>query len=226
MRSQKVLSNQQIKWYDEETTRLNYQVIFNEAKESSNDTVFDEAELKNRLETRDAAWKKKLQQEKEKAYREGFEAGQAEGYEAAHQETDAKLEVIRTSIKQGHEEWRQRQEILEPGMLDLAFELSEAILGIPVEDEQLRKNMLDTLRPIFQKLDGASKPIIKVCASDLEPVKKLQEEFASELTMYFEVQSDCNPGEFILETNEETIVHKFREMLKELKKNLSLPTWK
>lgn len=226
MRSQKVLSNQQIKWYDEETTRLNYQVIFNEAKESSSDALFDEAEIRRRLETRDVAWKKKLEQEKEKAYRAGYEAGLAEGYETAHKETDAKLEVIRNSIRDGHEEWRQRQEILEPGMLDLAFELSEAILGIPVEDEQLRKNMLDTLRPIFQKLDGASKPVIKVCESDLEPVKALKEEYASELTMYFEVQSDCNPGEFILETDDETIVHKFREMLKELKKNLSLPTWK
>jgi flagellar assembly protein FliH len=226
MRSQKVLSNQQVKWYDEETTRLNYQVIFNEAKESSNESVFDEAELKSRLEMRDTAWKKKLQQEKEKAYREGFEAGQAEGYETAHQETDAKLEVIRTAIKEGHEEWQQRQEILEPGILDLAFELSEAILGIPVQDEQLRNNMLDTLRPIFQKLDNASRPVIKVCESDLEPVKALKEEFASELTMYFEVQNDCNPGEFILETDDETIVHQFREMLKELRKNLSLPTWK
>lgn len=226
MRSQKVLSNQQIKWYDEGTTRLNYQLIFNEAKEDSKESLYNENEIKKRLESRDAAWKKKLQQAKKEAYKDGFEAGKQEGIQEAGKEIDAKLNVIRNAIEDGHAEWKQRQEIIEPGMLDLVFEISESILGVPVRDEKIRKQLLETLRPIFQKLDESCKPIIKVCEKDLEPVKALKEEYAPKMTMHFEVNEDCNPGEFILDTDDETIVHKFREMLKEFKKNLSLPTWK
>ncbi|HBQ59773.1 MAG TPA: hypothetical protein DD671_09150 [Balneolaceae bacterium] len=67
--------------------------------------------------------------------------------------------------------------------------------------------------------------MVKVSSCDLGLVKKLQEDHAPEMTMYIEVDAECNPGEFELENEQETIVHKFREMLKEFKKNLSLPTW-
>lgn len=226
MRNQKVFNTDQVKWYDDGLTRLNYQMIFNEAKESEEeDERFDHEELRARLDERDELWKRKLKQEKEKAFEEGFKTGKGEGIEAARKEIDNKLEVIRTAIDNGHEEWQQRQQMIEPGILDLAFDISEAILGIPVKDEKIRASLTEKLTPIFQKLDQSSKPILKVSAFDFEHVQELKEEYAAELTMYIQTDESCNPGEFELDTNDETIVHKFREMLKEFKKNLSLPTW-
>lgn len=226
MRGQKVLNTNQVKWYDNGLTRLNYQMIFNEANAAEEEVDnFDQEELKAKLDERDEFWKKKLKQEKEQAFAEGFENGKVEGLEIARNEIDGKIEVIRTAIDEGHREWQQRMEMIEPGVLDLAFDISEAILGIPVQHEKLTASLVEKLTPIFQKLDQSSKPMLRVSENDLEHVQELKEEYASELTMYIEVDENCNPGEFELDTNDETIVHKFREMLKEFKKNLSLPTW-
>ncbi|MEX2479030.1 MAG: FliH/SctL family protein [Gracilimonas sp.] len=225
MRSQKVLNNDQVKWYDGGQTRLNYQMIFNEVEEKEEASGVDFEELEARLNERDQSWKIKLQAEKEKAFAAGFETGRSDGLEAARNEIDGKLEVIRSAIEKGHEEWRQRQEMIEPGILDLAFEISETILGIPVKNKKVRQNLTNKLTPIFRKLDQGSKPILKVSAYDLEHVQELKEEYASKITMFIESDEACNPGEFELDTDDETIVLKFKEMLKEFKKNLGLPSW-
>ncbi|MEX0722422.1 MAG: FliH/SctL family protein [Gracilimonas sp.] len=225
MRSQKVLNNDQVKWYDGGQTRLNYQMIFNEVEEKEEASGVDFEELEARLNERDQSWKIKLQAEKEKAFAAGFETGRSDGLEAARNEIDGKLEVIRSAIEKGHEEWQQRQEMIEPGILDLAFEISETILGIPVKNKKVRQNLTNKLTPIFRKLDQGSKPILKVSAYDLEHVQELKEEYASKITMFIESDEACNPGEFELDTDDETIVLKFKEMLKEFKKNLGLPSW-
>lgn len=227
MRSQKVLNTDQVNWYDDGLTRLTYQMIFNEPDElKEEDESFDHEELETRLDERDEYWKKKLQQERKKAYAKGFETGKNEGLDNARKEIDGKLEVIRTAIDSGHKEWQKRMDIIEPGVLDLAFDISETILGIPVQDEKVRVSMTEKLTPILQKLDQSSKPILRVSEYDFEHVQNLKEEFACELTMFIQTDENCNPGEFELDTNDETFVHKFREMLNEFKKNLSLPTWK
>ncbi|MFP8488661.1 FliH/SctL family protein [Gracilimonas sp. Q87] len=226
MKSQNVLNTNQVKWYENGVTRLNYQMIFNEPAESDGElNNLDHEELEYRLNKRDEFWKQKLKKEKETAFTEGFEKGKIEGLEIARNEIDGKLDVIQAAIKKGHEEWKRRTEMIEPGVLDLAFDISEAILGIPVRDQKVRSNMTEKLTPIFQKLDQSSKPIIRVSEYDFEHVKELKEEYASKLTMFLETDEKCNPGEFELDTNDETIVHKFQEMLMEFKKNLSLPTW-
>ena len=225
MSSHKVFSNQQIKWQEGEGTRLNYQMLFQEKKQEEEKLQFDSEELLARLNQRDQKWKKRLKQEKEKAYQEGFAAGQIEGEEKADGKIDSKIKVIKSAIAQGHQEWRERQQLIEPGVLDLAFEVCEAILGLPLVRDELTQNLEEQLVPIFRKLDRESRPIIKVSNDDLEFVQRLKDKHVPEMTMYIEADEGCNPGEFELDTDQETIVHKFREMLKEFKKNLSLPTW-
>lgn len=225
MSAHKVFSNNQIKWQDGEDTRLNFRMLFQEKKEEEEKLQFDSDELLERLSKRDEKWKKRLRQEKEKAYLEGVEAGKKEGFSKAEAEVDSKIKVLKSAVAQGHQEWRERQQLLEPGVMDLTFEICEAILGIPLEREELSKNLEEQLISIFRKLDRESRPVVKVSSCDLDLVKKLQEVHAPEMTMYIEADEECNPGEFELETDQETIVHKFREMLKEFKKNLSLPSW-
>ena len=225
MSTHKVFSDQQIKWQDGDGSRLNYQMLFQEKEQEEERLQFDTDALRERLSFRDEKWKKRLKQEKEKAFQEGLEAGRKEGFKEAEAEIDSKIKVVKSAIAQGHQEWRARQQLLEPGVLDLTFEICEAILGIPIEREELSKNLEGQLIPIFRKLDRESRPVVKVSSCDLGLVKKLQEDHAPEMTMYIEVDAECNPGEFELENEQETIVHKFREMLKEFKKNLSLPTW-
>ena len=178
------------------------------------------------LDERDARWKRKLEQVRSEAYTEGFNAGQTEGIETARAEIDQKIGVIRQALSEAHTEWKVRQEMLEPGLLDMVFEISESILGIPVENPAIRASLEEKLAPLLQKINEQSKPILWVCESDLEYVQALKDDFSKSMVLNIQTSEECNPGEFKLETQEETVVHNFREMLNEFKKTLALPSWK
>lgn len=223
MRSSKVFNNQQISWLEEGQTKLSYQMLF---KEEENLELDENVDLVTHLNNRDEKWKNKLKVEREKIYKEAYEVGKAVGLQEAREEIDAKIKLIKSAIELGHEEWKNRQRIIDPGLLDLAFEIAEAILGIPVENEAIRIKIREQLVPIFQKLDDQTKPVLKISETDLEFVKDLKNEFADRLTVHISGSKKCNPGEFELETSDEIIVHKFCEILNGFKSSLTLPSWK
>ncbi|MGN8226751.1 FliH/SctL family protein [Gracilimonas sp. BCB1] len=228
MRTQKVLDNNQISWFNEGSKRLNYQMIFNESEVRNEEDEYSEktTDINELLDERDSRWKRKLEQVRNEAYAEGFNAGQTEGIEKARSEIDDKISVIKEAMTQAHEEWKTRQQILEPGLLDMVFEISESILGIPVENPAIRESLEEKIVPLLQKINEQSKPILWVCEDDLEFVQALKDDFSKSMVLNMQVSEDCNPGEFRLETQEETVVHNFREMLDEFKKTLALPSWK
>ncbi|MEQ8525946.1 FliH/SctL family protein [Gracilimonas sp.] len=228
MRNQKVLQKNQISWFNEGSKRLNYQMIFNESEVKNEEDEYTEesTDINQLLDERDARWKRKLEQVRAEAYTQGFNAGQTEGLNTARSEIDQKLAVIRQALDKAHEEWKARQEMLEPGLLDMVFEISESILGIPVENPAIRESIEEKLTPLLQKVNEQSKPILWVAEEDLEFTKSLKDDFSKSMVLNIQTSEECNPGEFKLETNEETVVHNFREMLQEFKKTLMLPSWK
>ena len=228
MRNQKVLQNNQISWFNEGSTRLNYQMIFNESEVEKETDEYEEepTDINQLLDERDARWRRKLEQVRSEAYDEGFAAGQTQGLETARAEIDDKLSVLRQALAEAHAEWKERQEMLEPGLLDMVFDITESILGIPVENPAIRESIEDKLTPLLQKINEESKPILWVAEEDLEFVQALKDDFSQSMVLNIQTSDDCNPGEYRLETNEETVVQNFREMLHEFKKTLALPSWK
>lgn len=230
MRNQKVLNNNQIQWYDEgSSTRLNYQMIFNELEKEEpkkKETNYsDSQELTRMLDERDARWKNKVEQTREKAYNEGYEKGKEEALEQARSEIDAKLAGIKEIMMEGQQRWAEHQRMLEPGLMDMVFEICESIMGIPVENPEVRKTMNEKLGSLLQKVDEHTKPMLLVSNEDYEYVGEIVEEFAPNTTIFVRKEPGLNPGEFKLETNEEIVVHTFREMLDDFKKSLTLPSW-
>lgn len=224
MRNQKVFNTNQVNWYDNGSTRLNYQMLFQEPEEQAEDHP-ESIDLEERLNERDEKWRNKLKIAEEKAYKEGYETGRAEGLETARNEIDAKIAVIKSALEDGQEVWQRRQNMIQPGLLDLAFDIAETILGIPVDHERIRPEMEDKLGPLLQKLDEEVKPVVQVHPQEMEFVDKLIEEYVPTLTINVKAEEHCKPGEFILDTENETVVHKFQDMLKEFKKELDAPTW-
>lgn len=228
MRNQKVLQNNQINWFDEGSTRLNYQMIFNEVaeKEAATEEYEEQEDVTALLQERDERWKNKMKEVRDNALAEGLELGRSEGLEQARIEMKEKFSVIQKAIDAGHREWQKRNRILEPGLLDMVFEISEEILGIPVENPGIRKSIEEKLTPLLQKVDEQSRPILWVAQEDLQYIEKIKDDFSKSMVINIQPSPDCNPGEFRLETNEETVVQNFREMLTEFRKSLSLPSWK
>ncbi|SMO81715.1 FliH/SctL family protein [Gracilimonas mengyeensis] len=222
----KVINNNQINWYDDGKTRLSYQMLFEEEEEVVEALSYDPKELEEKLNERDRKWRNKLNIARDKAYQEGLEAGREEGLKQAREEIDAKINTVCTAVEKGHQEWQKRQKMMDPVLIELVFEITEKILGIPVEKEDMRAKLEEQLVPVLQKLDETSKPFVTVSEQDLDIVKRWIKENNPNLTVHLKSDPDCNPGEFEVDTQHETIVHKFREMFNEFKKNLSLPTWK
>lgn len=227
MRNQKVLQHNQIDWYEEESTRLNFQMIFNEAEEKAAEEIDGpQANVEEVIRRRDAKWQKKLEQSTADAHKAGFEEGLQAGLEQARQEIDAKLKHVAQTLEAGHQQWQKNQELLEPGILDMAFEIAESILGIPVENPAIRTTLENELAPLLNKINAEVRPVLWVAESDLEVAEAMREELSEHTPFQLMSCAECKPGEFKLETDEETITHNLKEMLHDFRENLSLPSWK
>ena len=96
MKSQKVLDNNQVNWFEGKGTRLNYQMIFNEGTETQEkaedkkelEPEKEQINLSEALAERDKKWKIKVQNTKEEAWKEGFEEGKKQGFEEAEAQID------------------------------------------------------------------------------------------------------------------------------------------
>lgn len=234
MGEQKILDSNQISWYGDGDTRLDYQVAFSnkgdhkcqtegEHEESKEDKQIDVSAL---LRERDARWKKRLKKAREASFAKGFRDGKKQGAEEALKEADKRVNAIEKMFEEAHQEWVSRHEALNPGLLDLVFELAETIMGLPVGAPEVRENMEDELSALLYEVEDHLRPVLWVCEHDFRFIEKLVNKYAHKTTVDIRVSNKCKPGEFEFETDKEKVVHNFQEMLKDFKDNLSLPTWK
>lgn len=226
MNNRKIIDQKKFNWADKEVSRLSYGMIFNErpvADEEPEEEVQIDTEAL--LRENDRKWERRLKKAKEEAFEYGFEQGRREGVNETRKEIDTRVASLKEGVQTAHEQWKAHQQLIEPGILDLVFELTEKVLDIPVENPAIRETMKSELGELLQKLDDSTKPVLWVSREDLEFVEELREEFSPELSVHIRTDDSCNPGEYRLETSRETVVQDFREILSDFKDSLSLPSW-
>ncbi len=234
MKTPRVLDNEQINWYKENNTKLNYKMLFTDNEAPPEVLELEEAEVvelspeemvqQARID-RDRKWKLKVEKTREDAFAEGYEEGKAAGYMHAQYDLEGKLDFINETIKNGIEVWKKRQELLDPGILDIAFEIAEAVLGFPVEHPEIRNKLEQSLGPLLERIDNQSKPVLLVAESDFEYIQLLKEEYAPNTFIKVRVDPACRPGEYRFESTDEVVVQNVKNTLKEFRKNLPVPTW-
>jgi flagellar assembly protein FliH len=225
MNNQRVLEQGKVEWFSDENSRLNYQMIFSEqvAEEEQPESTMDMEEV---LARRDQRWKNKLEAARKEAYQRGMEEGYDQGIKEAEEVFTEKLHQFRSHFEQSQQYWMTLQSQLSPGVLDLAFDIAEQVLGIPVENPKIREHLEEQLLPLFRKLDDRSKSVIYVCAADMEYIEELYQQYAPELPLRIVAREDLKPGEFSLETPGAKVISDFKAMLQDFKETLTLPTWK
>lgn len=228
MSGNRIINNERISWRSEGEDRLNYQMIFEEKDPEQEEQIAERqrADMEKQLAQRDREWKRKLAEARTKAFNEGKELGLRQGYKEAREEIDGKLSVIEEGLRAAHAEWKERQESLEPGLLDLVFDIAESILGIPVENPAIRDQLDTELGELLQKVDKETRPRLLVSERDYEYVLKLKDRHCPNSTVSIRASDRCNPGEFELDTDRETMVRNFQTMLRDFADNLTLPSWK
>jgi flagellar biosynthesis/type III secretory pathway protein FliH len=225
MKNQRVLEHSQVNWFSDDNMRLNYQMIFNERVLEESQPEVDQ-DFSKVLAERDSRWKNKLKVAKEDAFKKGF----AQGFEEGHQEATSTLEQriagIQEALTQAQQAWEKQQQMLQPGILDMAFDIAESILGIPVENPEIRTKLEERLGLLLQKVDETSKPMLWINQVDFEFVSKLKEEYAPNTPVNIQISEEINPGEFKLETRNETVIQNFKVMMSDFRQTLTLPSWK
>lgn len=238
MDKQKILNTEEIDWYEEEENRLDYEAVFGgngqqkdkdkteKSSEASETSEEQQVDVKKLIQKRNEKWEKRLRKARTEAFRKGRKQGRKEGYQKAEKEIDDKISQLENLIQKAHNDWARRHQTINPGLLDMAFNMVEKIVGLPVENPEIRERLEEELSLLLHDIDKEARPLLWVSEKDYQFVEELVEEYAPELSLSIRISEDCNPGEFEFETKKETIVHSFREKLNELKENLSLPSWK
>jgi flagellar biosynthesis/type III secretory pathway protein FliH len=226
----KILNDEQIDWQEEDRSRLSYEMIFNQSvsvnERDRKSEEKEEPDVEDLLKQQEKEWEAKLEKAQEEAYSRGRKEGLKAGLEEARSEIGSRLSGLEKALAEGHTEWQERQRILDSGLLDLVFEISERILGIPVENPAIRQKLEKELSALLQKVDAETKPLLLVSSEDYEFVEQVKDGVAPGSSTVIKMDKSLNPGEFSLETNHETVIHKFQVLLDDFKDSLSLPPWK
>jgi len=225
--SKRFLDQDDVQWQKESVSRLNYDMIFDNKPDvdESEELRKQKEELENKLVEQEKNWQARLRKMEVEAFEKGFQKGKVTGKTEAEAEIDQKLSGIEEILTSAHQEWREVQALLEPGILDLSFEVAEEILKLPLENKDLKGRLSEEIHSLMQKMDDGSKTAINVSKSDYEMIESLVEEYRNRLTLHLKMDDDLNPGEFKFETKRETIVKDFKLQLQDFKGALNLPLW-
>lgn len=229
--SRKIIDNRQIEWFDNEISRLSYRMIFDDrtvavSEESEQENSEESVDVTELLHRRDRLWGSRLKEARKEAYQQGFQEGMGQGMEEGRSEAKQRLEVLEKVLEQGVEEWRTRQELLEPGLIDLLFEITEQILQIPVSHPDMRNHLEREIGTLLQKTGKSSRPILHISEEDMDLMEELVSTYAQEVPVAIRLDESLLPGEFRLETNREHVAREYHTLLKDFKESLSLPPWK
>jgi flagellar biosynthesis/type III secretory pathway protein FliH len=221
--NRKILDSSDINWFGSGASRLSYEMIFSEPEVENGG--LDEAEMEQILRERDRQWLNKLKRARDESYKAGLNDGHSAGFEAASQEIDKRTATLREAVVKAHNEWSDLMKTIEPGLLNLAFDMAEKILEVPVQDEGIRVKMKAELRSLLQKADENNRIEIRVAESDFEFAEDIFSEYSKGLSIRLSVCQNCLPGEFEFDTAHETVLHKFRKMLNQFKDSVSVTSW-
>lgn len=216
--SRKIINKKKFSWQDDDSFKLNYQMVFDDKK-----TGRETPDVNKILKEQQEKWAAERETARQEAYEKGYQQGYHEASETVRSEMDSRVTLIKQEFDAAREAWSQNQELLKPGLLNLVFDISEAILGVPITNGSMRNKLEEELGALFQEMDNKSRPVLWVSAEDYEFVESLQKEYAESSCVVLRVSKHCNPGEFQLETNREKVVRDFQQMLKDFKESLILP---
>ena len=228
MTAGKIINDDNITWDRNSQDTLSYRMLFDEAPAAISEPQEEEetVDVEEILRENNEKWEKQLHQARQDAFDAGVKEGYNNGYSEAEAALDQRVAKLSGQLHDAHREWQDLQKMLDAGVLDLAFELAESILDIPVENPAIRQTMQTDLEPILRRIDESTRPVLWVSESDEDFVKALKEDNAPQTTVQIRIDKALKPGEFKLETSRESIVHQFKTLLQDLKESLNLPSWK
>lgn len=218
--SRKVIDKNKFSWKEEERFKLDYKMVFEDRKTVEESAAPDIDQI---LETKLKEWNHELEKARKVAFEQGYSQGRKDGMTRAREELDQRLGSLENQFQSAFEAWKSNMDLMKPGILQLVFDITEAILEMPVTNGTMRNKLETELSELMQDIDEKSKPVLWVSADDYELAESLIKEYGESTGIILRTGKYCKPGEYQLETNREKIVRDFKQMLYDFKESLILP---
>ncbi len=216
----KIIDKDRFSWEDEGRFRLDYKTIFEDKKAVRGQPEPDYDRI---MEAKLREWNDQLEAARLQSFEQGYRKGLQEGREQERSELDHRMGDLKEQFRAASTEWKATMELLKPGLLNLVFDLAEAILEVPVTNGTMRNKLEKELHDLLQDIEKEARPVLWVSREDFGMVQELVDGYDGATGVIVRVGNTCKPGEFQFETNRERIVRDFRQMLADFKESLILP---
>lgn len=203
---------------DKEKARLSYEDLF-EVK------PVEEVDYHEVLERNNIEWTRRLNDSRQQAIKEGYEAGIADGEFKARQRIDEQLHHFENALMELDNRLRQTIEELKPGITSLVFDIAEKVIGVSVENEPLQQWVTQTISSVLSPISEHAKIEITVAEFDFESVKTLISKLPRADKILVTYSKSLKPGEFKIETPQQAIVNNFAKKLTDLRQSAPLTDW-
>ena len=166
-----------------------------------------------------------LEMELQKARDESFKAGYEEGRNAAYQDAEKQLELIRIDMKALELKYLEAIEDLEGPLLDISKEMAVKIIGREVEAEQNKDALLlERLRTMMYEVFEQNKVLIEIDAMHLDNITaetlKKEHNLPEKMEINIRGNENLKPGEAFINSEDYFIDGRYKTEAENLRREL------
>lgn len=218
MADPKLIFRERLKLEDVDKTRLSYEDLFQVKTEE--DVDYHEVLERNNLE-----WTRRVNETRQLAIKEGYDAGLNDGESKARKRIDEQLHHFEAALMELDRRLQQTIEEIKPGITSLVFDIAEKVIGVPIQNEQLQKWVVDTVQHTLESITDHSKIHITVAEADYDAIKELMENVSELKKIKVDYSATLKPGEFIIDSPHHAVVNSFSKKLEDLRLSAPLNDW-
>lgn len=210
---EKVIERDRVKLADNDTKKLSYELVFIPKKEET-----ESIDLIQALERSNREWMTRLADEKQKAVKQGYDAGFADGEIKMRTQIREQIRPMEMALSELQVFMEQFTEILKPEIQKLVFLLAAKVVGVPVESEVLRKQVRDEIAVTLNELTEKTTAKIRVSDADFDTIQHLITESPVKNPVELMRDPALKPGEYRIETSLEEVARSFLQRLDDFRK--------
>lgn len=210
--------------------KINYESLFHSDgvydpsgnREKEQEELYTAGQVKQILVEKEEEWNLKLESEvkaaSESAFREGFESG----VKKARKELNDSVSSVMSALKSVDSHLEELMNQVKPHIANMAFDIAEKILALPVKNEILNERVTNEIEQIINDLESNTRVIVDVAESDLETVREKLGDMQRTEHIVLRASAELQSGEYRVDTNREQIVKQFRKKLKDFRESITL----
>jgi len=148
-------------------------------EEEPPEPTFSAMDVEGIVEQRLGEFEARFQQEKEDAYRSGFEDGKNEGLREGQEQSRAEIDSFASVVEELGTRWRDAMRTTDVGLADLALAVARRVVGVSVEFHE--EPILQAVQECLGYLQDKSRVVIRVHPDDLEAVRRHRNDWLESL---------------------------------------------